>query len=119
LKLRTSLGFDAAFFAIFFLVWSACAYVFWHSPVNALRVARPSEGGAEAVLHLVNVSEWLGFAAAYLRATSAGNFMAYLRLSRNVRKGLVVGLLVGLAFVVKDVGRVLLLDLSHASRICA
>jgi hypothetical protein len=60
-----------------------------------------------------------GFAAAYLRATCAGNFMAYLRLSRNVRKGLVVGLLVGLAFVVKDVGRVLLLDLSHASRICA
>ena len=53
---------------------------------------------------------WLGFAAAYLPATGRDRPLSYLKLRHNAARGLVVGLVVGLAFAAKDLVRVLLLE---------
>ncbi len=101
---------DLAFFLAFFVAWAVCAKVFWFSPVNGALLAEFGRTGTDLLLRAINVAVWLGFAFAYLRATGRDRPLAYLKLKDNVTKGLAVGVLVGLAFVAKDLARVLVLE---------
>lgn len=100
---------DFAFFLTFFIVWAVCARVFWFSPVNDTLETALGRTETDLLLRAITIVVWLGFAAAYLRATIRDRPIAYLNLRSNVPKGLAVGGLVGLALVAKDLARVLLL----------
>ncbi len=101
---------DLAFFLAFFLVWTVCAKIFWYSPVNGLLETRLGQTETGLLLRAINVGVWLGFAAVYLRVTDRKDPLSYLKLRHNVARGLVVGALVGSAFLVKDFARVWLVD---------
>jgi uncharacterized protein len=103
-------GVDLAFFMAFFVVWAVCAKVFWFSTVNGALLAELGRTGTGLLLCAINVAVWLGFAFAYLRATGRDRPLAYLKLKGNVTRGFAVGILAGLAFVAKDLARVLLLE---------
>jgi uncharacterized protein len=104
--LRRARG-DLAFFLALVVVWAVCAKTFWYSPVNGLLETGLGRTGADLLLRAINVAVWLGFAGAYLRATSRP--LSYLKLWHNAPKGLTVGSLIGLAFVAKDLVRATLL----------
>ena len=103
-------GVDLAFFLAFLVVWAVCAKVFWYSPANVVLEASLGRTGTDLLLRAINVAVWLGFAAAYMWATGWRDPVSYLRLRYNVAWGLVVGALVGSAFLAKDLVRVLLLE---------
>ena len=101
---------DLAVFLVFFVAWAVCAKVFWFSTVNGALIAELGRTGTDLLLRAINATVWLGFAFAYMRTTGRDRPLAYLKLKVNVTKGLTVGILVGLAFVAKDLARVLLLE---------
>jgi membrane protease YdiL (CAAX protease family) len=103
-------GRDLAFFLAFVVVWALCARVFWYSPVNGLLETSLGRTATDLVLRAINIAVRLGFSAAYLRATNRERPLSYLKLRHNASNGLAIGFLVGLAFVAKEVLRVLLLE---------
>ncbi len=107
--LRNARG-DLAFFLAFLIVWAVCAKVFWYSPVNGVLEASLGRTATDLLLRAINVAVWLGFAFFYLRARGRDRPLSYLKLRHNAARGLVLGFLVGLAFVAKDLVRVLLLE---------
>jgi membrane protease YdiL (CAAX protease family) len=78
--------------------------------VNGALEASLGQPGTDLLLRAINVSVWLGSAAAYLRVTGREHPLSYLKLRHNAPKGLAIGSLIGLAFVAKDLLRVLFLD---------
>ena len=107
--LRAARG-DLAFFLVFLVMWAVCAKVFWYSPVNGVLEASLGRTGTDLLLRAINVAMWLGFSAAYMWATGRRAPVSYLRLRHNLARGLVMGMLVGSAFLAKDLVRVLLLE---------
>lgn len=101
-------GGDLAFLLAFVVVWAVCAKMLWYSPVNGLLETGLGPTGADLLLRAIKVAVWLGFAGAYLWATS--RLLSSLKLWPNAPKGLAVGSLIGLAFVAKDLVRVTLLE---------
>ena len=79
------------------VVWAVCAKAFWYSPLNGLLETSLGQTATDLLLRAINVAVWLGFAAAYLRATGRDRPLSYLKLRHNAARGLVVGLVVGLA----------------------
>lgn len=107
---RGGLRGDLAFLLTFFIVWAVCARVLCFSPLNVVLERALGGTGTGLLLRAITVAVWIGFAAAYLRATRRERPLAYLELRGNVPRGLAAGGLIGLALVAKDLARVELLE---------
>ena len=101
---------DLAFLLAFFVLWSICAKVFWHSPLNDLLLSALGRAWSDLLLYAINAAVWLGFALVYLKSIGCDDLLSCLKLKPYVARGLVIGALVGSGFLVKDLVRVWLFE---------
>ncbi len=101
---------DLAYLLAFFVLWSACAKVFWHSPLNDLFLSVLGRAWSDLLLYAINAAVWLGFAFVYLKNIGCNDLLSCLKLKPHVARGLAIGALVGSAFLAKDLVRVWLFE---------